>query len=127
VPSHPIGLKMAISPSSSDAVLAARTHAPDVVPPGDSTLWMAEGACHGKQAMDWFPTEEFSGSEEVKAVCGRCRVVGPCLSYALAHHELGIWRGTTERERRVLRKLPRLRASAAASSEHPEGQCLGVA
>lgn len=114
-------------PSSLDAELAPLPYAPDVVPPGDSALWMTEGACNGKQAMDWFPTEEFTGSEKVKAVCGRCRVAGLCLNYALAHHEYGIWGGTTERERRALRKLARARAPVAASSEHQEGQRLGVA
>ena len=88
---------------------------------------MAEGACNGKQALDWFPAVQSASSEEAKAVCRTCGVVGPCLSYALAHRELGIWGGTTERDRRALRRLARLRAPVEASPEHPEGQFFGAA
>ncbi|MGH9194816.1 MAG: WhiB family transcriptional regulator, partial [Acidimicrobiia bacterium] len=39
-------------------------------------------------------------------VCTQCPVALECLRYALANREqFGIWGGTSERERRKLRKL----------------------
>jgi WhiB family redox-sensing transcriptional regulator len=39
-----------------------------------------------------------------KAYCQRCRVVTQCLEWALNHNENGIWGGTTEPERRALKR-----------------------
>jgi WhiB family redox-sensing transcriptional regulator len=40
-----------------------------------------------------------------KAVCATCRFMQPCLEYAVARPDLlGIWGGTTERERAALRR-----------------------
>lgn len=38
------------------------------------------------------------------AVCRACPVREVCLEYALEHGELGVWGGTTERERREQRR-----------------------
>lgn len=54
-----------------------------------------------------FPTEWFFGDDEGKKVCRGCPVKDQCLEYALEHGELGIWGGTSERERRRLRRLRR--------------------
>ena len=41
----------------------------------------------------------------VRPLCASCEFRNPCLEYALVNREvLGIWAGTTERERRYLRK-----------------------
>lgn len=40
-----------------------------------------------------------------KALCGRCPVKDDCLDFALANREhYGIWGGTSERERRRIRR-----------------------
>jgi WhiB family redox-sensing transcriptional regulator len=41
-----------------------------------------------------------------KAVCEECPVVAECLEYVLSRPtpELGIWGGTNERDRRILRR-----------------------
>ncbi|MEU6508171.1 MULTISPECIES: WhiB family transcriptional regulator [unclassified Streptomyces] len=53
-------------------------------------------------------------TERAKAVCGLCPAREPCLDWALATGQgTGIWGGTTETERRALRRRtpsrPRLR------------------
>jgi len=41
----------------------------------------------------------------VKPICNSCDFQAPCLEYAVANPELlGIWAGTTEKDRRELRR-----------------------
>lgn len=50
-----------------------------------------------------------------RKICSRCQFHDTCLTYALAHDVDGIWAGTTERERKAMRKqlnLPRPRSMA---------------
>ena len=43
-----------------------------------------------------------------KSICASCKYKEPCLEYALAHPELvGIWSGTSDRDRRSLRRQHR--------------------
>lgn len=43
--------------------------------------------------------------EDAKAVCRRCPVVEACLAFALDHgYEYGVWGGTSEDERRAMRR-----------------------
>lgn len=42
-----------------------------------------------------------------KALCRSCRVRDACLQWALEHGEQGIWGGTTERERQLMRRMQR--------------------
>src|SRR3546814_14145923 len=43
--------------------------------------------------------------ENAKAVCRECEAQAPCLEYALAtNQDSGVWGGTSEEERRQLRK-----------------------
>lgn len=39
-----------------------------------------------------------------KNICRACPVKTECLEYALATHEYGVWAGTTQRERALIRK-----------------------
>jgi WhiB family redox-sensing transcriptional regulator len=43
-----------------------------------------------------------------KKVCKTCPYIGECLSWAVANDEIGIWGGTTQKERRGLRRQRRL-------------------
>ncbi len=44
--------------------------------------------------------------ENAKAVCAQCDAQAACLEYALAtNQDSGVWGGTSEEERRQLRKL----------------------
>lgn len=70
--------------------------------------WRAEAACLGLDGDIFFPGHGQS-ARQAKAVCAECRVVQPCLDYAIAtaSHD-GIWGGLTDRERvRYARKRRR--------------------
>lgn len=43
-------------------------------------------------------------ADEAKRICAACPVRRPCLEWALANAEFGIWGGTSERERRRINK-----------------------
>lgn len=79
--------------------------------PGD---WALHGRCRSAPAAVFFPGRG-DDVEAARAVCAGCPVASECREYALAHHELiGVWGGTTGRERRHLR---RARAAQAQQSE----------
>lgn len=66
--------------------------------------WMADANCRGVDPDVFFP-ERGMDTSQVKAICRACDVQAECLAYALNGHErFGIWGGTSERERRRLRK-----------------------
>lgn len=69
--------------------------------------WQREAACRGlgteeSQAI-FFPTKGES-IEEARAICRRCPVTSECLAFAVANGCLGVWGGTSERQRRMLRR-----------------------
>jgi WhiB family redox-sensing transcriptional regulator len=66
--------------------------------------WMEHAACAGMDFEVFFP-ERGQSVIPAQAVCAGCAVRSACLEYALAINERhGIWGGTSERERRVLRR-----------------------
>ena len=64
--------------------------------------WRLRAACRGLPADVFFP-ERGASITKARAVCMTCRVQEPCLAYGL-HERLGVWGGTTERQRRRLRR-----------------------
>lgn len=93
-------------------VLASRTgSSPPTSWGGDAPLiapqpWTQDALC-AKVDPDLFFPEKSSGktAQQAKAICGRCDARSDCLLYALTAGEtFGIWGGTTESERRKLRK-----------------------
>ena len=75
--------------------------------------WQAKARCNEVEPEIFFP-ERGGSSKAARAVCSHCDVRLQCLEDALNNKEqFGIWGGTSERERRRLRKeraLRRLRA-----------------
>jgi WhiB family redox-sensing transcriptional regulator len=66
--------------------------------------WREHAACVGKDPDMFFP-KRGKATEPAKKVCSGCPVKADCLDHALRHREaFGIWAGTSERERRVLRR-----------------------
>ena len=66
--------------------------------------WRLDAACQGVSA-DLFYPEKGGSTREAKAVCQACPVRIQCLDFALANGErFGIWGGTSEPERRLLRR-----------------------
>lgn len=71
--------------------------------------WRLEAACRSVDPDLFFPLGRTGPAvdhiEAAKAVCRQCRVRGHCLDFALTtHQDDGIWGGTSEEERRRLRK-----------------------
>lgn len=70
--------------------------------------WRARAACSGHPNTLFFPTADGldEGSiEKAKAICHVCPVIDDCLQYALeTNQRSGIWGGTSEKERKSLRR-----------------------
>lgn len=94
-------------------------------------MWWAEfGACRGMYASlsFWAPTSElhYQKAEQpaakrrreaaCKAVCAGCPVRDECLSWGLAHDELGVWGGTTDDDRQAMRRAARRIAEPLTSA-----------
>lgn len=75
--------------------------------------WMARAACRGEPVELFFPVRGES-AEAAKAICARCPVADECLDYAVGSYTdtglpvIGIWGGTSGRERRQIRSARRL-------------------
>jgi WhiB family transcriptional regulator, redox-sensing transcriptional regulator len=66
--------------------------------------WQAKAACKGQPAEEWVNVSS-RGYGAQKTLCRTCPVQGRCLQYALERPELlGCWGGTSEAERRELRR-----------------------
>ena len=72
--------------------------------------WRLRGACGNEDPELFFPVGETSSTskrqiEQAKSVCAVCPVRSRCLAEALANSDTyGIWGGTSEDERRKLRR-----------------------
>ncbi|WP_380286402.1 WhiB family transcriptional regulator [Kitasatospora purpeofusca] len=73
--------------------------------------WRESAGCRGTDPELFFPVGSSTSlptrvqSDEAKAVCGRCPVARQCLDWALnAEPVEGVWGGTTETERRAMRR-----------------------
>jgi len=72
--------------------------------------WRNQAACRDTDPDLFFPIGTTGSALEqiasAKAVCGQCGAQSACLDFALAtNQESGIWGGTSEEERRKLRKM----------------------
>ena len=92
----------AITPTNGDA--------PTFEEPGDifaSPAFMDLGSCRGMDPDIFFP-DRGESLRPAKAVCEDCIVRDECLEFALDNRErFGVWGGTSERERRRLRRARR--------------------
>lgn len=68
--------------------------------------WKQHAACRGMDASLFFPERgDTAPVRAAQAVCRTCPVAEECLSYAMALNEkFGIWGGTSERQRRAMRR-----------------------
>jgi WhiB family transcriptional regulator, redox-sensing transcriptional regulator len=68
----------------------------------DEGDWRDVAACRHTEPDLFFPIDQI---EAAKRVCRSCDAQEPCLDFALAtNQESGVWGGTSEEERRKLRK-----------------------
>jgi len=75
----------------------------------DMDDWRDQSACRDTDPDLFFPVGTtglaLDQIDAAKAVCGTCEAQSACLEFALAtNQESGIWGGTSEEERRKLRK-----------------------
>ncbi len=72
--------------------------------------WRAAAACHHSNLAVFFPAGRDEESEtqiaQARLVCGGCAVRTLCLQAGL-DEPFGVWGGTTEEERRELRRARR--------------------
>lgn len=77
----------------------------------DLDEWRQHANCKGV-ATDLFYLERGCSANDIraaKAVCGKCPVIKQCLDYAVENFEtIGIWGGTSEVERRSMRRNNRI-------------------
>src|SRR6476619_7933180 len=71
--------------------------------------WRAEALCRDTDPELFFPIGTTGAAlvqiEHARAVCRQCPVQADCLDFALTtNQDSGIWGGTSEEERRVLRR-----------------------
>jgi WhiB family redox-sensing transcriptional regulator len=82
--------------------------------------WRVRAACSEVDPDLFFPVGVTGPAvdhiDAAKAVCRGCIVREECLEFAIStNQEYGVWGGTSEEERRVLRRAWRARQRRAAS------------
>ena len=88
------------------STLHDQQHSP-IPPPGP---WVADAACAQIAGDLFYPEGKGSNQSDythARQICHGCPVKAECLDYALsvpAHHDHGMWAGTTPAERATLRK-----------------------
>ena len=73
------------------------------------TSWRLDAACRASDPDLFFPVgtigPALSQIDEAKRICRACPAQAACLAWATDHGVTsGVWGGTTEEERRVLRR-----------------------
>ena len=75
----------------------------------DAEDWRRSAACRNTEPDLFFPVGTTGPAIDqiaaAKAVCDQCDAKGPCLEFALTtNQDSGVWGGTSEEERRKLRR-----------------------
>lgn len=68
----------------------------------DHLAWMEDAACRDEDPDLFFP-DRGEATGPAKAICFACPVWDHCFEFGL-YQKFGIWAGTSERERRQLRR-----------------------
>ena len=76
-------------------------------------IWMDDALCKSSDTNVFFPvgmsTKAVKKIKKAIQVCNDCPVINDCLDYALrSNQDIGIWGGTTEEDRKYLRKKHKL-------------------
>ncbi|GAA3170628.1 MULTISPECIES: WhiB family transcriptional regulator [Streptomyces] len=82
--------------------------------------WRNSAACRTEDPDLFFPIgtsgPALMQTEQAKAVCRGCPVREPCLEWALeTGQSIGVWGGTSETERRALKRRTAARRAAGGS------------
>lgn len=61
--------------------------------------------CAGTETEEWFSdTTVYENKPILKKICNSCLAKDECLDYALHHNVQGFWGGTSEFERKMMRR-----------------------
>ena len=76
---------------------------------GNGSAWRIQAKCLGSDPALFFPVgstgDPLLQAEAAKLVCRDCDVRRACLQFALeTNQDTGVWGGTTEEERKALRR-----------------------
>lgn len=82
-------------------LITSTRRAPSTLEPPHS--WLAEALC-AQTDPETFHPEPGRSAELAKLVCAACPVRAACLAHALMYNERGVWGGTTDSERRQIRR-----------------------
>jgi len=66
--------------------------------------WQLDAACRHIDPDAFFTNRGEHPSPVALEACAHCPVSDPCLDHALRHETHGLWAGTSERERRRMRR-----------------------
>lgn len=84
--------------------------------------WRDQAACRGMDTNLFFPERGHNATDEVKAACASCPVAQQCLDYAMALGDrFGIWGGTSDKQRRVIRRTDWHGTASGYRMHHLEG------
>ena len=89
----------------------------------DPLPWMDDAACIDEDPELFFPVGNGGTAAydrhvgEARAVCAKCSVRRTCLAYAITANVEGIWGGTTDNERRRVRRREARNTRKKAGSE----------
>lgn len=67
-------------------------------------LWMEKANCQGTDTESFFIEIGDVYPPSLKRICGECEVRSDCLNYAIKYRMQGFWGGTTEQERRTIKR-----------------------
>lgn len=81
--------------------------------PDLDTSWHADAECKKHDSKIFF-TDYLSPhgrilQKQAIEICKQCRVIGPCLEYALKYERYGVWGGMTENQRAIHRAKTMIR------------------
>lgn len=108
--------------ASPDPSAARPTANPKTGDGSGGAAWRESAACRHVDTELFFPVSRrgraAAEARQARAICARCPVREPCLSYALATRQAyGIWGGYDDEERR---RLHRQRREPEAASANPQ-------
>jgi hypothetical protein len=71
--------------------------------------------CASMPGDKFFPdsaAEEIEALKELRIVCNSCQFQEPCLKYSLEHSVQGIWAGTNDKQRKMMRQKQKIVAKS---------------
>lgn len=95
-------------------------------------LWISQARCQEEDTELFFILRGDPNQKQKRiaayAICQYCPVKLECLDYAIINHEVGIWGGTTDAERRFLRRswIPQSEPRKRIVFQSPVRGAIGV-